>query len=89
MRALTVARDSGLPDAWIGAGVLRDLVWGRRYGTGFDLRTVRDVDVAFFDPADLSRDNDDRATARLATRYQQSPRHIPLPEDSDPHQQHQ
>ncbi|MDG4793027.1 nucleotidyltransferase family protein [Micromonospora sp. WMMD1082] len=67
MRALTVVRDSGLPDAWIGAGVLRDLVWGRRYGTGFDLRTVRDVDVAFFDPADLSRDNDDRATARLAT----------------------
>jgi hypothetical protein len=24
------------------------------------------VDVAFFDPADLSRDNDDRATVRLA-----------------------
>ncbi|KAB1128483.1 nucleotidyltransferase family protein [Micromonospora sp. AMSO12t] len=67
MRALTVVRDSGLPNARIGAGVLRDLVWGRRYGNGFDLRAVRDVDVAFFDPADLSRDNDDRATARLAT----------------------
>ncbi|RGC68634.1 hypothetical protein C5N14_12755 [Micromonospora sp. MW-13] len=66
MRALTVVRDSGLPDGWIGAGVLRDLVWGHRYGDGFDLRAVRDVDVPFFDPADLSRDNDQRATARLA-----------------------
>ncbi|TDC86193.1 hypothetical protein E1193_00600 [Micromonospora sp. KC606] len=66
MRALAVVRDSGLPDAWIGAGVLRDLVWGCRYGDGFDLRDVRDVDVAFFDPADLSQDNDQRATARLA-----------------------
>ncbi|WP_405097939.1 nucleotidyltransferase family protein [Micromonospora sp. NBC_01412] len=66
MRALTVVRDSGIPDAWIGAGVLRDLVWGCRYGTGFDLCAVRDVDVAFFDPADLSRDNDQRTTGRLA-----------------------
>ncbi|MEV5766107.1 nucleotidyltransferase family protein [Micromonospora sp. NPDC052213] len=66
MRALAVVRESGLADAWIGAGVLRDLVWGSRYGHGFDLRTVRDVDVAFFDPADLNRDNDQEATARLA-----------------------
>ncbi|MEW2144476.1 hypothetical protein AB0869_16865 [Micromonospora vinacea] len=45
-RALTVVRDSGLPDAWIGAGALRDLVWGERYGDGFDPARVRDVDVA-------------------------------------------
>jgi len=67
MRALGVVRDSGPPDAWIGAGVLRDLVWGHRYGTGFNLGAVRDVDVAYLDPADLSRDNDQRATAKLAT----------------------
>ncbi|MGW1061166.1 nucleotidyltransferase family protein [Micromonospora rubida] len=48
------------------AAHLRDLVWGHRYGHGFDLRAVRDVDVTFFDPADLSRDNDQRATVRLA-----------------------
>ncbi len=66
MRALAVVRGSGLPDAWIGAGVLRDLVWGCRYGHGFDLWTARDVDVAFFDLANLSRDNDQRATALLA-----------------------
>ncbi|MCW3819113.1 nucleotidyltransferase family protein [Micromonospora sp. DR5-3] len=69
VRALGVVRDSGLPDAWIGAGVLRDLVWGERYGSGFDPSAVRDVDVAFLDPADLSRDNDDRATERLAAAW--------------------
>ncbi|MEU5906096.1 nucleotidyltransferase family protein [Micromonospora sp. NPDC047527] len=68
-QALTVVRDSGLPDAWIGAGALRDLVWGERYGDGFDPATVRDVDVVFFDPTRLSRDDDNRATARLAAAW--------------------
>ncbi|MBM0279280.1 nucleotidyltransferase family protein [Micromonospora sp. STR1s_6] len=72
-RALTVVRDSGLPDAWIGAGVLRDLVWGERYGDGFDPTTVHDVDVVFFDPARLTRDDDDRATARLAAAWAEPP----------------
>jgi hypothetical protein len=53
MRALAVVRDSGLPDAWIGAGTVRDLVWGERYGAGFEPLSVRDVDVVFFDPSDL------------------------------------
>ena len=57
---LTAVRAADLPDAWVGAGVLRDLVWG---GTGFDPAAVRDVDVAFFDPDDLGRDRS--ATAAL------------------------
>ena len=73
LRTLTVVRDSGLPDAWVGAGALRDLVWGERYGTGFDPVAVRDVDVVFFDPSDLSRANDKRATARLAAAWPQPP----------------
>ncbi|MEU4244226.1 nucleotidyltransferase family protein [Actinoplanes sp. NPDC026619] len=68
MRVLGAVRDTSLPDAWVGAGVLRDLVWGERYGPGFRPDHVRDVDVAFFDPNDLSRANDDRATEHLATR---------------------
>ena len=47
-------RQPGLPDAWTGAGVLCDLVRGELYGTGFTPGEVHDVDVAFFDPADLS-----------------------------------
>jgi uncharacterized protein len=62
---LRAVRQAGLPDAWVGAGVLRDLVWGELYGPGFAPSQVHDVDVAFFDPADLSRHRDEQATARL------------------------
>src|SRR5882762_614895 len=63
--ALGVVRQVGLPDAWIGAGVIRDLVWGERYGPGFDPAGVHDIDVVFFDPRDLGRDRDERATQAL------------------------
>lgn len=69
LRVLGVVRDCGLPDAWVGAGAVRDLVWGERFGDGFDPSSVRDVDVVFFDPTDLSRANDDRATARLVAAW--------------------
>ncbi|MDO3686492.1 nucleotidyltransferase family protein [Micromonospora sp. C28ISP2-4] len=68
VRVLETVRDESLADAWVGAGVLRDLVWGERYGSGFSPARVRDVDVAFFDPHDLSRSNDDRVTEQLRTR---------------------
>ncbi len=73
MGILRDVRDEQIPDAWVGAGALRDLVWGERYGTGFSPPRVRDVDVAFFDPDDLSRDNDDRVTARLVLRSPETP----------------
>jgi hypothetical protein len=65
MGVLRAVRQAGLPDAWTGAGALRDLVWGELYGPGFTPGEVHDVDVAFFDPADLSRRRDEQATARL------------------------
>ena len=52
MEVLDVVRESGLPDAWVGAGVFRDLVWDGLHA-GFDPAGVRDVDVAFFDASDL------------------------------------
>jgi len=64
MSALHAVARSGLPDAWIGAGAVRDVVWGARYGR-FDQADVRDVDVAYFDPADLSRDRDVAARETL------------------------
>jgi hypothetical protein len=59
MRVLATVRDvavreATLPDAWVGAGVIRDLVWGQLYGRGFDPADVNDVDVAYFDADDLS-----------------------------------
>jgi uncharacterized protein len=73
MRVLETVRASGLPDAWVGAGALRDLVWGTLYGRGFDPAAVRDIDVAYFDPADLSRDGDERATRALAAAWPELP----------------
>ena len=68
MRVLGAVRDASLPDAWAGAGVLRDLVLGERYGPGFRPDRVRDGAVAFLALQDLSRANDDRATDRFAPR---------------------
>jgi hypothetical protein len=64
MGVLAAVRESGLPDAMVGAGVLRDLVWGELHG-GFDPGEVRDVDVAYFDPADLRPERDAAAEERL------------------------
>lgn len=73
MGVLAAVRDQQIPDAWTGAGVLRDLVWGERYGHGFHPNDVHDVDVAYFDPGDLSRANDDRVTAGLGKRLPDVP----------------
>jgi uncharacterized protein len=73
MRVLTAARDERIPEAWVGAGVLRDLVWGQRYGAGFIPAQVHDVDVPFFDPGDLSRTYDDEVTGRLGARWPEVP----------------
>jgi uncharacterized protein len=67
VRALDALAEAGLPDAWIGAGVLRDVVWGQLNG-GFDPAGVKDVDVAFFDPADLSPERDHAAQRALGAR---------------------
>lgn len=68
LEVLCVVRDEDIPDAWVGAGTLRDVVWTQLYGTGFHPSVVRDVDVAFFDPADLTPGNDERVTERLRLR---------------------
>jgi hypothetical protein len=53
MRVLAAARACGAPGWWVGGGVLRDLVWDRLHGR-FDPARVKDVDLAFYDPADRS-----------------------------------
>jgi hypothetical protein len=66
-RALDAVVASGLPDAWIGAGVIRDIVWGQ-YHRGFDSAAIKDVDVPFFDPADLTMERDLAAQETLHRR---------------------
>jgi uncharacterized protein len=57
MKALRVVRDSGLPEAWVGAGLLRDVVWGQLHD-GFDPDLVHDVDVGYLDFTDLRMRHD-------------------------------
>jgi hypothetical protein len=73
MGVLATVREADIPDAWVGAGALRDLVWGELYGSGFRPAEVRDVDVPFYDPRDLSRANDDQVTGQLHERRPEVP----------------
>lgn len=54
MRALRAVVALGLPDSWIGAGFVRNLVWDTLHG--YERPTaLNDVDVLYFDSHDLSR----------------------------------
>jgi hypothetical protein len=62
---LARARDLGLPDWYVGAGAIRDLVWDVRFGDGFDPGRIEDVDLVYFDPDDLSHETEVAIEARL------------------------
>ena len=64
LRALEVLARSGLPDAWIGAGAVRDVVWGHLHDVA-DPRGANDVDVPFFDASDVTPGRDLVAQRRL------------------------
>ncbi|MBD0272932.1 MAG: nucleotidyltransferase family protein [Acetobacteraceae bacterium] len=54
-----------LPDAWIGAGFLRNAVWDALHGLPFGANPSGDVDVVWFDPARASVEDDAAQEARL------------------------
>lgn len=63
---LGVANRVDPPDWWISAGVIRDIIWYGRFGSRFDPAAVKDIDLGFFDPDNLSpsRDHDVEAALR-------------------------
>jgi uncharacterized protein len=65
MRALRLARELDLPDWYIGAGFVRNLVWDKlhAYQTATPLD---DIDLIYFDPDRTSREHDRHLEARLA-----------------------
>jgi hypothetical protein len=56
---------SGPPDAWLAAGAVRDLVWDEQFAAGFSPAHVKDVDVVYFDTADLDRARERHFAAQL------------------------
>ena len=64
MRVLRAVRGLHLPDAGVGGGVVRTLVWDHLHGYT-QPTPLRDVDVVYFDPSDLSWERDQALTQRL------------------------
>jgi uncharacterized protein len=62
---LRMVRERVLPDWVVGAGVIRNVVWDHLHGHKTPT-PVRDVDVAFFDPADPSRERDAQVERELS-----------------------
>jgi hypothetical protein len=74
MNVLGVLREEALPDAWVVAGAIYNLVWNRLTGRP-DLNGINDIDVFYYDGADLSYGAEDAVIERLARRLG----HLPLP----------
>ena len=43
------------PDCWLAAGAIRNPIWAKLHAIQFDPKTENDVDVVFFDKANISR----------------------------------
>jgi hypothetical protein len=74
MDVLATARELELPDWFIGAGAIRDLVWDVRFGHGFDPATIADIDLVYFDPDDLSKAREHELEARLSDAFRSAGR---------------
>jgi len=63
LRALQAVARLDLPDAWIGAGFIRNAVWDALHGTGHV--ALDDADVVFFDRAHADAERDRSIEAEL------------------------
>ena len=64
-RALVAARSLHLPEWCIGAGAVRNAVWDALHGYWVPTPPA-DIDVAYFDPGDISQEHDDALQGQLA-----------------------
>lgn len=65
--ALRTAREVDAPDWLVGAGAIRDAVWDGAHGRP-PAEAPRDIDLGFFDPADLSPERDHEVETALCGR---------------------
>ncbi|WP_138754457.1 nucleotidyltransferase family protein [Paenibacillus sinopodophylli] len=66
---MSILRDVRLcnpPDWYVGAGVIRNIVWDYLHGLVEDNYNSRDVDVAFFDPSNLTPERDAEVQQQLS-----------------------
>lgn len=65
MAVLAAVRACNPPDWYVGGGVIRSVVWDSLHGY-VKPTPLADVDVGFFDPADLNPERDKRVEAALS-----------------------
>ncbi|WP_154135425.1 nucleotidyltransferase family protein [Herbaspirillum sp. CAH-3] len=65
LHLLRAVRSLALPDAWIGAGFVRNAVWDALHGRPAQV-PHSDIDVIWFDPLHSSPEHDAQQEARLA-----------------------
>lgn len=63
---LRMLRTLALPDAWVAAGFVRNLVWQQLFPSAN--LPLKEVDVIYFNPVDLDEAADSRLEARLRNR---------------------
>ncbi|MET3899918.1 hypothetical protein ABIB57_003881 [Devosia sp. UYZn731] len=68
MAVLTGLRDMALPDAWLVSGAVYNVVWNHLTGRPA-LTGIKDVDLIYFDPADLSYEAEDRVIKAAEARF--------------------
>jgi hypothetical protein len=64
-RLLGHVESLSLPDCWIGAGFIRNAVWDVLHGRKIPDSRLNDVDVIFFDPADMGEEREFAIERRL------------------------
>jgi hypothetical protein len=67
MNVLQTARDCDPPDWLVGAGAIRSVVWDHLHGHA-EPTPLKDVDLVFFDPADLSVEREAAVERQLTAR---------------------
>jgi len=72
MSVLRAARAANLPDWFVGAGAIRNVVWDHLHGHAVPT-VLPDVDVVFFDPQDLTTARDEAADALPTARMPDVP----------------
>ncbi len=70
-RLLTVAAELGLPNWYLGAGAVAQSVWNLRHGFGVQ-HGIKDYDLVYFDPDDLSVEGERRLAAEVVRRFADS-----------------
>jgi hypothetical protein len=69
MRVLATARDLGLPDWLVFSGAVYQPVWNHLTGRPLE-HGLKDYDLAYFDPSDLSYEAEDTVIRRVAAAFE-------------------